>query len=156
MSGGTPQEALQRALRYLSFRARSEREVRDKLRLLGFPSKTIESTLERLRTLNLLNDEQFARTWAVTRVEGQGFGPLRIEKELRAKGVSRSLIDQTVVEAIGPAEGRERAQALLEKRFANKDLRDPKVRRRVAGYLQRRGYRNSVIAEVLQITPDDE
>jgi regulatory protein len=156
MSGGTPEEALQRALKFLGFRARSEQEVRVKLAQLGFPQRTVETTLERLLTLNLLNDEQFARAWALTRVERQGFGPLRVEKELRTKGVSQSLIDRIVGEAIGPKQGKERAQVFLEKRFGNKDLRDPKVRRRVVGLLQRRGYRDSVIAEVLQTTPDDE
>ncbi len=146
---GNPEDALKRAYKFLSYRPRSEAEVRAKLSQLGFPQESIETTLEKLRSLNLLDDDSFARGWARGRAEGRGYGPLRIERELRQKGIAKSLISRVVKEAFGREEGKEKARALLEKRFRGRDLRDRKILNRAIAFLQRRGYRNSVIAEVL-------
>ena len=147
---GAPQEAaLKRAFRFLSYRSRSEAEVRIKLTQWGFSQDVVETTLAKLRSLNFLNDEVFARGWAQGRSEGRGYGPLRIERELRQKGIADDLIRQVVDETYGREEGKEKARELLEKRCRDKDLGDPKILRRAIGFLKRRGYRDSVIAEVI-------
>lgn len=153
--GGSQEDALEYAIRFLSYRARSESEVRAKLTQLGFPQKIIVTTLEKLRSLNLLNDEAFARNWAQTRAESRGYGPLRVERELRGKGVAKVLIDRIVPETFGQEGGRERARTLLEKRFRGKDLGDRKVLRRAVAFLQRRGYRDSVITELVKEPLED-
>jgi len=146
---GNPEDALKRAYKFLSYRPRSEAEVRAKLSQLGFPHKIIETALEKLRSLSLLDDESFARGWARARAEGRGYGPLRIERELRQKGLARSVIQEVVRETFGRNEGKEKARGLLERRFRGKDLGDRKILNRAIAFLQRRGYRSSVIAEVL-------
>lgn len=152
---GSQEDALQRAYKFLSYRPRSEAEVRAKLSQLGFPHKSIDTTLEKLRSLKLLDDESFARGWAQARAEGRGYGPLRIERELRQKGVTRSVIQEVVRETFGRNEGREKARGLLEKRFRGKDLSDRKILHRAVAFLQRRGYRSSVIAEILKTPLED-
>jgi regulatory protein len=153
--GGTQEEALRRAFKFLTYRSRSEAEVRAKLSHWGFSRQRIESTLDKLRSLNLLNDETFARSWAQGRVEGRGYGPLRIERELRQKRIAPPLILQILRETFDETQGRERARALLEKRFRGKDLEDKKILQRAVAFLQRRGYRDSVIAEVLKMPVED-
>ncbi len=152
---GSPEEALKRAFKFLSYRARSEVEIRLKLTQLGFSQKITETTLEKLRALNFLNDEAFARGWAQGRAEGRGYGPLRIERELWQKGIENSLIRQVVGETFGREEGKEKARELLERRFHDKDLADPKILRRAIGFLKRRGYRDSVITDVLRLASQD-
>lgn len=152
---GAEEEALKRAYKFLSYRPRSEAEVRAKLNQLGFPRKSIDTALERLCSLKLLDDESFARGWARGRAEGRGYGPLRIERELRQKGIGRSVAREVVREAFGGEEGKEKARALLEKRFRGKDLSDRKILSRAIAFLQRRGYPGSVIAEVLREPLDD-
>jgi len=152
---GSQQDALKRAFKFLSYRPRSEAEVRAKLGQLGFPQKSVDTTLEKLRSLSLLNDEAFARDWAQGRAEGRGYGPLRIERELRQKGIAKSVIREVVKETFGRNEGKERARALLEKRFRGKDLSDRKILHRAISFLQRRGYRSAVIAEVLRMPVED-
>lgn len=155
MRGGTPEEALKRALKFLGYRARSEEEVRIKLTQLGFPENSVKATLERLRSLNLLNDEDFARGWALGRAEGRGYGPLRIQRELRQKGISKSLIGQTLQESFSERELKRRARALLDKRFRDKDFNHRKVLYRAIAFLRRRGYHDSLIAELLKRPIDD-
>ena len=153
---GSPEEALKRAFKFLSYRARSEVEIRLKLTQLGFSQKITETTLEKLRSLNLLNDETFARGWAREKGEVRGYGPLRVERELRQKGVAQSLIGRIVQETFGQQETKERAKKLLEKRFRGKDLSDRKTLHRAIAFLQRRGYRNWVIAELVGQTLRDD
>lgn len=150
MRGGSQEEPLKHALKFLSYRARSEAEVRAKLKQLGFPQQSILSTLERLRSLNLLNDESFARSWARSRAEGRGYGPLKVERELRQKGISQAITSQAVQETFGGQATKEKARHLLEKRFRGQDLANAKIMRRAVGFLQRRGYRDAMIAELLR------
>ncbi len=152
MNGGPADEAFEQALRFLGYRARSETEVRTKLAQSGFSLKIIEPTLTKLRSLKLLDDEAFARSFAQARIEDCGYGPLRLERELRQKGIAKSFIDRLLDETFGRREGKDRARALLEKRFRSQDLSDAKTLRRAVGFLQRRGYRDAVIAELLKVS----
>ncbi len=157
MKGGTSsEEALKCAFRFLGYRARSEEEVWVKLAQMGFSEKSIKAALERLRVLNILNDEDFARGWALGRAKGREYGPLRIEKELRQKGISRSLIRPILEEAFAEQGEKERARRLLGKKFKGKDLSDRKVVGRAIASLQRFGYRNTVIAELLGQPLEDD
>ena len=156
MTGASLEEAFNRAVKFLSYRARSAAEVRTKLAQLEFSRGTVEGAVKKLRALKLLNDGTFARSWVLNRVEGQGYGPLRVERELRQKGIAESLIAQILDETFNRQQGKERAKQLLEKRFRGRDLSDAKVFRRAAAFLQRRGYRDSVIAEILKQPLGDE
>ena len=155
MTGASQEEAFERAVKFLSYRARSEAEVRRKLAQLGFSRDTAEGAVKKLVSLKLLNDGNFTRAWTVSRVEGRGYGPLRVERELRQKGIAKSLIAQILDETFGKKQGKERAKQLLEKRFRGQDLTDAKVFRRAVAFLQRRGYRDSVIAEIVKRPLED-
>jgi regulatory protein len=149
------EEALQRALKFLNYRARSEAEVRTKLSQCGFTPKVIETTLRKLRALNLLNDESFAWNWVRRRMMDRGYGPLRLRMELRKKGIPGALIARIIGESFEEEESKERARALLGKRFRGKDLTDMKTLRRAVAFLQRRGYGDAVIAEIVKRSPED-
>jgi regulatory protein len=150
------EEALQRALRFLGYRPRSEAEVRGYLGRWAYSKVATEKTLEKLRAFNYINDEAFARNWASARATARGYGPRRIHQELRKKGVSDALIREVMREIFDPGEEIEKAKALLEKRFKNKQLGDPKMLRRAAGFLERRGYSSEVIFDLLKHTATDD
>jgi len=122
---------------------------------LGYPHRVVDATLEKLRSLNFLNDELFARNWARGRVEDRGYGPLRIERQLREKGIAKPLIAEIIAEIFGQEGGKQEARRMLERRFRGKDLSDRKMLRRAIAFLQRRGYRDSVIAGVLKMPLED-
>ena len=151
MRGKSADGAFNRAVKFLRYRARSEAEIRAKLSQLKFSQPAIETALQRLVSLHLLNDDSFARNWALTRIEQRGYGPLRVARELQQKGIPKSLINQITAESFGGADANvtERARNLLEKRFRGRDLHDPKNLRRAAAFLERQGYPSSVIAELL-------
>jgi regulatory protein len=148
-------EALQRALRYLGYRPRSEAEVRSHLRQRGYAAAAIEHSVQRLRQLNYLNDSNFARSWAASKVTGSGYGPKRIEQELRAKGILPELIREVISDIFGADEETRNAKCLLERRYKKSDLDDPKQQRRAVAFLLRRGYSSKVIYNILKYSVEE-
>ena len=153
MSGGSAEEALKRALRFLSFRDHTEEELRVRLARAGFAPKTVEATLHRLSELHYIDDERFARHWVFTRAEDRGYGRARIARELLDKGLPHSLIEPILDEAATEEKERKRARALLEKRFKGKDLNDRRTLHQAGNFLLRQGYSDALVAELLHL-PD--
>jgi regulatory protein len=143
--------AFNRAVKLLRSRARSESEIRARLNQLGFSQSAIAAAVKKLASLTLLNDNSFARDWALTRIEQHGYGPLRVARELKQKGISKDLIDQVTDETFGRGNAgvAARAKDLLQQRYQGKDLQDPVNLRRAAALLERRGYPAAVIEELL-------
>lgn len=96
-----------------------------------------------------------ARNWAQGRAESRGYGPKRIEQELRARGIRESLIRAVVRETFEHPGEKEQAKKLLEKRFKETDLSEPKVLRQAAAFLQRRGYSDKVISDLLRLSVEE-
>jgi regulatory protein len=130
--------------------------MRAYLRRLGYPAATHESTIERLRALNYVNDESFARNWALARARDRGYGPRRIEQELKRKGIAPSVIREVVREAFEQYDELAQARQFLTKRFRGESFREPKALRRAVGFLQRRGYSARVISELLHLSTEEE
>jgi regulatory protein len=139
------------AYRYLTIRPRSRAEVEKKLGERGFPSGIITSVIDHLLRLGYLNDEQFARQWAAGRVRSRGFGRRRIEQELRAKGIGRDIIRETLEGSFQEPSELEVARKEAEKKIRSLGRFEPDVRRRrLAGFLERKGYPPDIIREILR------
>lgn len=149
-------DVLERGLRYLAYRPRSESEVRNYLLGLGGSPDAVENTLAKLRSLNYLNDKSFARQWALSRAQNRGYGPWRIEKELETKGISPPLAREIARETFAGQDEAAFAKRLLDKRFKEQDLKEPTTLRRAAAFLQRRGYSAKVIFDLLKCSIDED
>ncbi|MDO8488484.1 MAG: regulatory protein RecX [bacterium] len=82
------------ALRFLSFRARSEQEMRLKL-AQRYTSVEVDQTVARLKQLDLINDGDFARQYIESRSRSRPRSRKLLELELRRKGVKLDEEDQT-------------------------------------------------------------
>jgi regulatory protein len=120
------------------------------LRTKGYSAILAALTLEKLRALGYADDSDFARNWARSRAEGRGFGPTRIEQELRAKGIDEPLIRSAISEIFTRGDESERAGRALKKKFGGEKLDDAKTLRRAAAFLQRCGYSETVIHSLLR------
>ena len=112
--------------------------------------------IEKLRTLNYVNDESFARNWALSRAQSHGYGPRRIEQELRNKGIVQSVIREVIRETLDQCDETTQAKRLLAKQFHSENFREPRILRRAVAFLQRRGYSSQVISDLLQISNQEE
>ena len=136
--------AMNRALHFLGYRARSRREVRDRLRRYGYGQETVEGVVGRLVELGYLDDEEFART--TTREKARRYGPRRVSDDLRRSGVDAELAQNVVDEEFAGRSELEEARSAAARRY-NRGGSDAEARR-VYGFLVRRGYSSDVCAEV--------
>jgi regulatory protein len=144
------QQAIDRALNYLSFRPRSQREVRDYLKRKNTPPELIDAALARLEHLDLVNDRNFASFWLETREQFSPKGARALKNELRVKGVEREIVE----EIVDDEQDEERAQRAAEKK-AYSLLRQPGIdfaafQRRLGSFLQRRGFGYDVTSRIVK------
>jgi regulatory protein len=136
--------AMSRALNLLGYRARSEAEVRDRLRRYGYVDETVEVVIVRLQELGYLDDAEFARLKA--REKARRYGPRRVSVELRKSGVGEALAQEVVREEFAGRSEVEEARSAAERRYNGRGS-DAEARR-VYGFLVRRGYSAEVCAQV--------
>lgn len=92
----TYEQAKDKALRLLTFRAHSEKELADKLLRSGADSEDIERILDFCRRYKFVNDRQYAISKAKDLQNLKKYGKRRIISELYAKGISSEYIDEAV------------------------------------------------------------
>ena len=140
------ERAVQQALLFLSYRTRSESEIRQNLRKHEIPDDVIEQTLERLRQDGLANDGQFARAWVENRSAFRPRSRRMMAMELRQKGLD----DEAVSSAIEGVNDEALAYEAAQKRASRfKGAEWNKFRKKLSEFLARRGFSYSVIAPVI-------
>lgn len=115
-----------------------------------------DAAIDRLYSLKYLNDEVFARNLALSRAQTSGHGPRRIEQELRSKGIDPAIIREALRETFNQVDEEERARRVLAKQFINASLTEPKIARRAAAFLLRRGYSSKVIFNLLRYSIEED
>ncbi|OGW27953.1 MAG: hypothetical protein A3K09_03250, partial [Nitrospinae bacterium RIFCSPLOWO2_12_FULL_47_7] len=134
------------ALKYLSYRNRSSHEVGERLAKKGFSPLIIQETLDYLRKLNYLNDENFARTWGQSRTQTRKIGKQRLKQELLAKGLDPELAGNAVKLIYSEVDELELAKDCVKKKLAGlKEMPIEKKRGRMAQFLARKGFNAVVI-----------
>ncbi len=138
-AGKSENEAKEAALRFLSFRRRTEKEIKDKLRQKGFDTKVIRSTIEKLKSYDLVNDYEFATAWIKERLAYKPRGRRLLRQELWKKGIQKDVIDRAIEELCRDED--QSALEVLEKAKKRYQMLEPRVaRRRMYGLLMRRGF----------------
>ncbi len=112
----TFEQAKEKALRLLEFRAHSEREIKEKLKMRGADDEIIAEVLKFCRNYGFVNDADFAKRKAKDLYHLKKYGKRRIEQELKIKGISSDLI----YEALGEIDFEENdLDALIRKKLAH-------------------------------------
>lgn len=141
------EQAYQQAMLFLSFRARSEAEVRKNLEKHKLPPAVIEETVSRLREERLLNDSQFAQDWVANRSEFRPRSKRALSIELKRKGLAEPAI-QSATEAVDESA---LAYAAAEKRVRRLEgLEWNEFRKKLGEFLARRGFAYDVIAPTVK------
>jgi regulatory protein len=140
------ERALQQAILFLSYRARSESEIRQNLRKHEIPEAVIDQTLERLRQDGFANDNQFAKAWVENRNAFRPRSRRMLAMELRQKGLS----DESVKSALESVDDEALAYEAAQKRAARyKDMEWNDFRKKLSDFLARRGFSYSVTSTVV-------
>jgi len=134
----------------LTGRARSRKELADRLASKDVPAEIASALLDRFEEVGLIDDEAFARLWIADRQRRKGLASRALSQELRRKGVA----DEVVREALDEVEpGAEEAAA---RELVRKKLRtmtrvdDTAATRRLVGMLARKGYPSGLAFSVVR------
>lgn len=135
--GGREQSPTQRALGLLTRREHSRKELTRKLKSRGLDTGEVDAAVDRLAEAGWQNDERFAESLVRSRA-GNGYGPLHIRAELATHGLPADAI----AAALAAYEGdwAENARDLVRRRFGEEHWADPRLRRKAADLLLRRGF----------------
>ena len=145
------EEVITIAIRYLSRRDYSRRELYDRLQTKGFASAVIEAALNDLEEKGYQSDERFAETFLRSRVNS-GDGPFKIKMQLGQKGVGKAVITQ-LFDSID-IDWLAQAHKVRQKHFGDQLPADSKGLSKQMRYLRNKGFYQDHIDAVLSVDND--
>lgn len=138
-------KAYDKALRYLSLRPRSEKEVQLYLAGKKLDEELVAAVIARLKELNYLNDETFSQFWTENRQTFRPKGVQALRQELRQKGID----NETINEALSEIDEDAAAWAAIEKKLVHwQSLERTEFEKKLKGFLLRRGFVYEVVNRV--------
>lgn len=148
-----------KAVALLAVKGRSARELERRLQRIGHPPEAIAAALARLTAEGFVDDERLARQVARAKLGTGSVARRRVEQDLARRGVDRTVARVAVEETVAEEEVDERSAAveLARRRLGTLRGLEPAVqRRRLFGYLARRGFAlGEVGAVVRQVLGED-
>jgi regulatory protein len=142
-------KARSRALRFLTYRARTIKELELYLQQKEFAADIIATVIAEMKDYGYINDYVFAQDFINYR-KSRGYGEKRIKYELKLKGVEKDCLEELIANSFDSEEVLNVIRDILRKRLPD----DGKIDRRWAvkqvGFLARRGFQENLIMTVLR------
>lgn len=137
----TPQQALQSLMRMC---ARSERSSGDALRLMkrwGVADDEARKVLARLQSERFIDDARYAEAFVRDKLNLSGWGAYKIKMSLRAKGVSREVIDEVVAPMLETTDMTERLEEIMQRKMRTLKYTSPyDAKSKLIRFAASRGY----------------
>jgi regulatory protein len=140
------------ALRALGRRDHSEAELRRKMTDRGISAGVVDDVIDKLKQAGYLDDMKFALRWAESAVRnGKGYG-FRLRYELSRRGIAEDVASEVAERMMAEYDEWEAVKALVARKFAGfaAQSADDRQKRRIMGYLQRRGFSLTAILQVFR------
>lgn len=140
------EKAQQRALNLISYRPRSEKEVRLRLKKAGVDEESIQTVVQKLVEAGLLDDKAFSSQWVESRVRAGLRGKRMIRWELKQKGVG----EQEIASALEGVDDSQTAIEAARRRWPRVVALEPRERKRkLMEYLARNGFDYDTISNAV-------
>ena len=137
------------ALKLLSFRPRSKRELKNRLKKKGFGQEVAEQILDRLEELNLIDDHKFALLWVEEKLKNRPTGRKILEQELYLKGIEKEIIQEVLDKTFSEIDEKDLALKLFQKKKKQYlKLDEDTAKRRLNNLLLRRGFSYQTVAGI--------
>ena len=134
----------------LRIRPRSEREIRDRLKLKGYGQELVEDIIAGLKNIGDIDDSKFARAWLESRMNFNPVGDVVLKHELQVKGLSDAIIADTLQYKSENYDEYGIALSMAGERFEKlKKLDRHKAAKRLYDFLLRRGFAYDVVNKVI-------
>ena len=140
----------------LKFRPRSEHELAGRLKQKKFPPEIITGVIDFLKEKKFVDDAAFTRGWVEGRIK-QTVGLRRVKNELKLKGISSPLVEDSIAAAAENYSEDAVVADIIGKKLEKLQGKDPaKTRQRIYAYLVRRGFSPEVAFDNLKRMIKDE
>jgi regulatory protein len=152
------EKLMERALNLLSYKPRSIEELRSRLLEKEWAEEAAaDQVIARLKELGYLNDEQFALSFATSRLNTKPIGPTRLRRDLQQKKLAKETVEEAINEIYSTQSEEELIDRALEKRIRLRGC--PSTRqdsKKLFDYLLRRGFNYElVLRKVRELGKDD-
>ena len=138
-------------LNFATYALRTEKQVRIKLRDLGYTSYTIHDVIEFLKDFNYLSDEYFAENFIKAKINRKHYGYLRLKRELSEKGVHEDIINSYLPRFYPQDLALDTARKSAEKKLRSISFRDDKKKKiQVRDHLFRQGFSLDLIHSIMK------
>ena len=140
---------MNRAVKLLAAKPRSVRELRDRLLEKAWTNAPIvDAVIDRLKDYKYLDDEQFARDLAVSKLRQKPQGKRKLQQTMSQKKLDKSVVDDAITEAFEKMPEAALIDLAIEKRLRLKG--EPKTREETSKFcehLLRQGFSYDLIRE---------
>jgi regulatory protein len=147
--GGLDDKARLYALKLLSYRGRSVRELQERLKMRGFPENVVSSTINYLQRAGLVNDRALAEDLKRKAITTKLLSQNNARRFMLTRGIPKEIVNSTLI--LDEKEDRENAKKLIDKRLRLiKNCPPEKIKSRLYNLLLRKGYSFETINAVLK------
>jgi SOS response regulatory protein OraA/RecX len=160
------------ALGYIGRRSHSRKELEKKMKDRGHEDDVIQESLDRMQELGLQDDAEYALIFARSKWRQSKWSPRKIQTELRRKGVEEDMVDRALESVFGFDKGihidetdednnKEEAIELVAaakrqyQSYGSAHISKEAKKRRLIGWLQRRGFTWDIIRSIVQSIEQD-
>lgn len=140
------------ALQYLTSRPRTTHEVRQKLRRSGVADEVIEQVIARLHARGVLDDAAYTHAYLTSRLASRGYGPQRLRRELRQRGIGRTLVEDAMQQDLAAEDVLAAARVQAAQRWPRlaREADPAKRRQKLFAFLCRRGFPSTTVQQVIK------
>lgn len=146
----TPRQAKLKAESYCAYQERAQQEVRDKLYEWGLHQEDVENIISELISENFLNEERFAKAYALGKFRIKGWGKIKIKQHLKVKRVSEPLIRIALNEIDLDDYELKLEDLIIKKRGEVNSKISLAEKAKLVRYLQSRGFESDLIFSKLK------
>ena len=145
-------QAYQYTLRLLTGRDYSTSGISQKLSAREVFGQDAEAVINRLQREGWLNDQRYAERFAASALSSGRYYGARLRMEMRRRGFTADVVNETLVPLLAECDEISEAKSAAERRYPgfSYSTASDRDKRRVVGFLQRRGFGFSAIMRALR------
>jgi len=146
---GSRDKAKQYALKLLSYRGRSEREIQERLRKKGFTNSAVSSTIKYLKEIGLIDDISLAENLKRQALATKMLAQEGAKRYMLSRGITREIVDRAFCH--GEDMDLDNAARLTDRKLRKlRNYPADIIKRRLYYFLSRRGYSSETISKALK------
>tara|TARA_S200000501_G_scaffold361943_1_gene390854 strand:- start:2642 stop:3289 length:648 start_codon:yes stop_codon:yes gene_type:complete len=138
----------QTALRLISYRKRSKKELKDRLKVQKYSMPNIAIVIKELEQKRYLDDKKFSETFILSRIKNKKLGPIALINDLKTHGISFEDVEKFMDKAYKQYPAKKLILEIVSKRTRSTKRLTTEDRRRLINHLKQKGFYWSDIQEV--------